>query len=550
VSSGSIGVLTELEAAAPAVGVRGTVVPGSLRPRARHGWVAAAIMVLAWSLWDMGVVRRATVNPGGWSQVGSFFGAATHPDLSSAFLRRVGSACLVSAAYAVLATVLSVVFGLVGGVLASETWSSRSVVAGERRRGLLWLAVRAVIGFVRGIHEGIWGIFFVIVLGINPLVAILAIALPYGAITAKVYAEMIDESAQGVYRALRAGGASRLRALTYGVLPATMPDLVSYGFYRLECSIRAGVILGMIGAGGIGFEISQANQAGSTGFRQLWTLLFALLAMSALVDLWSARLRRRGSARRLLGTVLGAVALSMVAWWYLHVHVATLWSSRAREQLRFVSANAWPPRLGRGGWPGLLRATRDTFQMSVVAIVFAAGLGLLTAVVAARGRTGRRAAFLGWLARGVLLLSRAIPAPVWALLFLFVLYPGSFPGAIALGMYTYGVLARLMAEVVENLDPRPSATLVAAGANRPAAFLYATLPTAGARLTAYSLYRWEVAIRETIVVGVFGGAGLGLLLQRGQVAFNYRAMLGVVIVLIVLTLLVDGCSTLVRRSLR
>jgi hypothetical protein len=107
-----------------------------------------------------------------------------------------------------------------------------------------------------------------------------------------------------------------------------------------------------------------------------------------------------------------------------------------------------------------------------------------------------------------------------------VLFPGPVPGAVALGIYNFGILGRLMAEVVENLDPAPGAALRALGASPASVFGYATLPLSVARFASYSLYRWEVAVRETVVVGVVGAGGLGRLLEQQRAAFNYRGIAG------------------------
>ncbi len=139
---------------------------------------------------------------------------------------------------------------------------------------------------------------------------------------------------------------------------------------------------------------------------------------------------------------------------------------------------------------------------------------------------------------------------MWALLVLFVMFPGPLPGAVALGIYNFGILGRLMAEVVENLDPAPGAALRALGARPASVFAYATLPLSVARFAAYSLYRWEVAVRETVVVGVVGAGGLGRLLEQQRAAFNYRGMLATVVALIAVSVLVDLVSAAARRSLR
>jgi len=518
---------------------------------------------VAWSLWSAGIGRRALVNPGGWTLVGRFWRAGLHPDLSGSFLRVTWRATLTTVAFAVLATALSVVIGFVGGILTSETWwrparpdRRRRVLRGGGRStgrsgsGLRpgWLVGRGLLGLPRGIHEAVWGLFLVNVLGRDPMVGILAIAIPFGAVTAKVYAEMIDESAGDPYDALRSAGIGRIAALAYAVFPQTLPDMVSYAFYRLECSIRSAVILGMIGAGGLGFELNLTFQ--SLRYREMWTLIYALVAISALADFWGATLRRRGTLGRVRRSMVGGVVLVVASYLYLAPDLGRLFSAQTRALLRDITGASWPPSLPVDGWAGLVRHSIDTVQMSLLAIAIASTLAVLAAFLAARGGGSPLRRLVAGAARLLLLVTRAIPPPVWALLVLFVLFPGPLPGAVALGIYNFGILGRLMAEVVENLDPHPGSALRYAGAGGVETFAYATLPLSVTRFTAYSLYRWEVSARETVVVGVVGAGGLGRLLEQQRAAFDYPGMLATVMALVVVSIAVDLVSASARRSLR
>lgn len=523
---------------------RRTARPG---PTWRRLWAVAAITAVGWSLWSAGVGRRPLVNPGGWTLVGRFWSAALTPELSPGFLGTTVRATLTTVAFAVLGTALAVAVGLVGGVLTSETWW-RQARPTRRRLRSGWLLGRASWGVPRGIHEAVWGLFLVNVLGRDPLVGVLAIAIPFGAITAKVYAELIDEAAREPFDALRAAGAGRLAALAYAVLPATLPDMVSYGFYRLECSLRSAVILGMIGAGGLGAELNLAFQGLS--YRRMWTLVYALVAVSAVADMWGSRLRRHATEGRVRLSIVAGVVLAVASWVHLRPDLGRLLGGPTRALLADLASDAWPPALPTDGWGGLARRALETVQMSLLAIALASTLAVVAAFVAARGgSTPVRRAVAG-VARLALLVTRAVPPPVWALLLLFVLFPGPLPGAAALGVYNFGILGRLMAEVVENLDPRPHEAVGALGAPSLAAFSYATVPLAGARFAAYALYRWEVAARETVVVGVVGAGGLGRLLEQQRSAFNYPGMLGTVLALVGVSIAVDVLSASARRSLR
>lgn len=568
-------------------------------------WAVLFGLALAWSLAEAGLFTGPLVNPGGWVQVRHFVEAALRPRLDGAFLGLVGHATLVTLAFAVCGTVLSLVIGTLGGVLSSETWW-RSLwparTAGGRRAGghrAPWVLVRAVLALPRAIHEIVWGLLFVAVLGLDPLVGILAIAIPFGAITAKVFSEILDESSHRPLDALLSAGAPPTKAFLYGLLPAAFPDLLSYAFYRFECSIRSAAVLGIIGAGGLGYQIFLSLQ--SLAYGEMWTFLLALVLLSGLTDLWSTLLRRHlGSSHRVRaglrrtrpspgglrdaevpgrpwtpvgprgGSLLvrGSVAMWLVllvfSFWYVDAGWSKLWAERTGSLVAQVLADALPPGLGGLSLAEFVDLSGRTLAMSILAIAVAGAGGLLLSFPAAhnfllpRGilnpgaRRGMSVAGTAAFAatRALLLFLRAVPAPIWALILLFVLFPGILPGALALGLYTLGVLGRLMAEVTENLDARPLRTLRAQGASGPGVFLYGVLPATAARNTAYLLYRWEVAIRATAMVGVVGAGGLGRLLAEQLSDFDYAAVTTTLLFYVVLTFLVDMVSALVRRDLR
>lgn len=522
----------------------------------RRWWLLLLLAALSWSLWDAGVGRDAVLNPGGWTVARRFLDGAAEPDLSGPYLAQVLTATLVTLAYATLGTALSVLLGLLGGLAVSRTWWRGR---GWRPRGgsAGWLTVRAGLALPRGIHEAVWGLLLVIVLGPDPLTGVLAIAIPYGAITAKVYADLLDEAPRAPYTALLGAGGSRLAGCVYGLLPHTAADMLSYALYRFDCAIRSAVILGIVGAGGLGLLLDSAFR--DLSYDRMWTSIYALLLVCGLGDLLSRRLRRRVAARSSRGdralvfaAVLGGGAV-VASWAYLGVDIASLWSQRARTEASYVAGAAWPPQLPAGGALALVEASVQTLQMSVVAMVTAGVAAIVLAPVAARARgepVGPVQRILGGVFRSVLLLARAVPPPVWALLLLFVMHPGLLPGALALAAYNLGVLGRLGAEVVEDLDPTPARAVRSHGAGRAAVFGYAVLPLAAPRFLAYALYRWEVAVRETVIVGLVGAGGLGYLLARQLAAFDWRGGAATIAALVLLTFLVDLVSSAVRQALR
>ena len=486
---------------------------------ARRRWAAAVGLAVILALWraDAG---PGSINDRGWPLVQEFAAAAVSPELSGEFLSIVLDSVAVTVAYAVAGTSLSVVIGLVGGVLTSETWWRRDPL--HRRGpgvGPGWWLARAVVAVPRGIHEAIWALFLLQILGRDPMVAVLAIGVPFGAITAKVVAEFIDDAARAPYDALRAAGAGRLSAMTYALAPLVGSDVTSYAFYRLECSLRSAVVLGMIGAGGIGFQLSLSFQ--TLRYGEIWTLVFTLVLLSAVVDRWSATIRTGSNPRWRRWSIAATVVATAASAWRLELRPQTLLSERTRTLAADVAAATWPPRLPDGGWSTLSAATVDTLVISIIAIAVASVLAWPVSLLAARGpgdRPGR--VVVGAIARLLLLVTRSVPPPVWALIVVFVVFPGPLAGGLALGAYTFGVLGRLDAEVIENADPAPARSLRVLGASRSAAFAYGTMPTVAPRVAALSLYRWEVAMRETVIVGLVGAGGLGRILSQQNAAFD------------------------------
>jgi phosphonate transport system permease protein len=501
-------------------------------------------------------------------------------------------------AFAVTGSFLSLILGLVGGVLASEVWWESLFPKRNTSHHLAafrapWLAVRSVLAVLRSIHEIIWGLFFVNVIGLDPLTAILAIAIPFGAVTAKVFSEILDETPRQPFIALQNSGVSPLKAFAYTLLPQAFLNGLSYSFYRFECSIRAAAVLGIIGAGGLGHEIFLSLQ--SLRYEQIWTLFLALFTLNGLADFWSVLLRRRlGSKtscgatacldvdvvkyashklrvsaqqldRVMRGSLLIVAFLVPFSFWYVSPDVGRLFSPRTWQHLTEVVRFSLPLNFGAfqvGEW---LELAAITIAMSLLATAAAGLFGLILAFPAANnfllpgglldsGGRGKLYQFTGILilivTRGLLLATRSIPPPIWALLMLFVLFPGILPGAVALGIYTVGILGWLMAQVTENLDGRPLAALKTQGASGGQVFAYGVLPSTMSRFISYLLYRWEETIRATVVIGLVGAGGLGRLLTEQLSAFDYRGVLTTLIVFISLIFLVDLISATVRRAYR
>ena len=245
------------------------------------------ILLVGAFAWSLSTVNwgGTLVHPGGGSIFLRFLQSLLAPDLSLSLLKLALIATWQTVAFSVAGMTLAVFLGFPLGVIASGVLT--------RSRGGRWmsrLGVRFFLAFIRSIHELVWAWLFVAAIGLSPMAAILALAIPYSGILGRIYAELLNDVAQEPLQALRASGASEGKVFLYGRLPMALPDMLGYTFYRWECAIRSAAIMGFIGIPGLGFQIQVYLQ--DLLFNQVWTFLFFMVALIALVDLWSSKVRQ------------------------------------------------------------------------------------------------------------------------------------------------------------------------------------------------------------------------------------------------------------------
>jgi phosphonate transport system permease protein len=153
------------------------------------------------------------------------------------------------------------------------------------------------------------------------------------------------------------------------------------------------------------------------------------------------------------------------------------------------------------------------------------------------------------IARAIANTFRTVPYFVWAVLFVYMIGLGTFPGALAITLHTGGVFARLFSTALDNVPPEPLAVLRAAGARRWHVLLFGMLPAVRPALVSYTLYRWEVNIRESAVLGLVGAGGIGYWLQFSMGTFDRHAVFTYLLAAMALVLAVDWLSARLRKAL-
>ena len=489
---------------------------------------------------------------GGLDLLGQFALAAFTPSLDPLVLRSALTGLATTVGMALLGWAASLVLGLLLGLASSRTlWRSCW--------GQLWPAglIRRLLAIPRAIHELLWGLLLLQLVGLQPVVAVVAIAIPFGALVARVVADLLDGLDTGRLEALRLAGAPAPAALLTALGPPLLPGLLSYGGYRLECALRSATLLGVFGLGGLGTDLKLTLQ--SLEFHELWTGLWLLLAVMLALETGLGRLRRRwlmprrlglsraGGGRAGVGVRAREMVLAVAALLPLSIGVGWALGVDPRALL------AWQPLQGVGGsgwidggqllalpWPALIGGT---LALTLLAAVLAVGLPPLQLLVSAPWPPARVLVRLSWA------LARLWPPPLTALLLLLLLQPGVVTAALAMGLHNAGILGRLLAEALADGSPANEQALASGGVGPRLALLYGRYPAIVRPYLAYGAYRADVLLRETVVVGLVGATGLGSQLLESLSSFAWDQLLALVAVYALLTLLGEELSDRVRRRL-
>jgi len=433
---------------------------------------------------------------------------------------------------------------------------------------------------MRAVPDLLWALFFVAAVGLGPLAGTLALTIAYGGVLGRVYADVFEHVNVQTLEALQSTGATRLQIFLRGIWPQALPHLLAYSLYSFECCLRAAAVLGFVGAGGIGYEISVSMKLFEYG--QVLTLLLVFIALLAATDAISRSLRKSinnqsnhapglaGRRNALLGPLNGASGHFLAVALFLFLLAAcfslagftsgVFANSGLVGRLAGFVRHMLPPDFSWAFLSGLGTALLQTIAISVmgtmVGIVLAAVLALPATSTLAFLPTDSPGSvlfferslrwLLFWSARLVLNVLRSIPELVWVLICILAVGIGPFAGTIALGLHTAGVLGKLYAETMEEVPMRPLEALRALGARPLQLLLWAIWPQARPLLSSYTVLRWEMNLRASTILGLVGGGGLGQAIYNNVQLGFYPRLSTLILVVYALVLTSDWIGERLR----
>ena len=244
--------------------------------------LAAAAAAFAWSAHDLHLSIGELVKGLPW--IADFVSRMVPPNWG--FMQRLVRPVFETVQLAVWGTLLAILLALPLCFFAARNLTPSL---------LAFHAARQVFNVARGINEIIFALIFVAAVGLGPFAGVLALSVHGAGMLGKFFAEAIEEADPGPVEALRATGARPLQVIVFAVLPQALPAWIAATLYRIEVNLRAATILGMVGAGGIGFELYSSMKLFQ--YQDTATCVIVILAMVMSADYISSRLRARILAR-------------------------------------------------------------------------------------------------------------------------------------------------------------------------------------------------------------------------------------------------------------
>lgn len=427
--------------------------------------------------------------------------------------------------------------GLATALLRTVAFAFVGVAAGSASGFLLalvyrFLPVRLFCNFIRAIHELFWALIFLQFFGFHPLTGVLAIAIPYAGIFAKVYSEILDE-ADDTPRRLLPPGTGVVSAFLYARIPDAWHQIRTYTAYRLECGLRSSAILGFVGLPTLGFYLETSFSQGMYSDAGAMLILFYVLI--ATIPLW---VRPR---------LLPVYVLS--APFFLGEGFPIVWGNVAR----FFTEDIVPEPLRSGdGLSGLWAWASDlainealpgiwnTVILTQMALVATGLLALLTFPLISRHFGSPKRRLLGHVG---LVIARSTPEYVLAYILLQLLGPSMLPAVIALALHNGGIIGHLIGRQTNNLTLRPDAPI---GVNR---YSWELVPRVYRSFLAFLFYRWEIIMRETAILGVLGIYTLGFYVDSAIQNIHFDRALILILITALLNIGIDTLGRYIRRRL-
>ncbi len=259
---------------------------------------------------------------------------------------------------------------------------------------------------------------------------------------------------------------------------------------------------------------------------------------------WALRNRRQQLLR--WAAWFGGTAVFVYCWQFISDATTWFFVWDAPRIAGDILGRAMPPR-----WSyidQLWLPLWDTLNIATLGTVIALIMAVPVAFMAARNTTPHKVLFR-WPALLIIVSSRSINSLIWALLLVAIIGPGVLAGTIAIALRSIGFCAKLLYEAIEEIDPRQVEAITATGASRWQVMTYAIVPQIMPSFAGISVFRWDINIRESTVLGLVGAGGIGLQMQASLNILAWPQVALILIIIFIAVLISEWVSAKVRGAI-
>lgn len=261
----------------------------------------------------------------------------------------------------------------------------------------------------------------------------------------------------------------------------------------------------------------------------------------------AARSWRRFDRRRRIGRfvgVLAALSVFVASWRFLDMGITNV--ETVPREIRDLLTRMYPPDVAYA--PEIVEPLVETLHIAALGTLGALAIAVPVALLAAENTTPNAVTY--WLGKLVVTVSRSVNTIVWALIFVVVFGSGPLAGAVAIAFRSVGFLGKLLGEEIEEIDFGQVEAVRAAGASSTQVLLYGIAPQVKPALVGLSVYRWDINVRDSTILGFVGAGGIGVQLFRAVNAFAWQSVSMILIVILGVVLASEALSASARRMTR
>ncbi|ONG51764.1 phosphonate ABC transporter, permease protein PhnE [Pseudoroseomonas deserti] len=251
-------------------------------------------------------------------------------------------------------------------------------------------------------------------------------------------------------------------------------------------------------------------------------------------------------AQRISRWLVWLVCAAAVLWAVRSIDIIPEFLEDAPEQMADLLVRMWPPDIAHY-YPAVHEALIETLHIATLGTVFCFTLAVPLALLAARNICTIRP--LNTLAQLGLVASRSVNSLVWALLFVAIFGPGAAAGVFAIAFRSVGFVGKLLSEALEETSHGPREALRASGASWGAEMLKGVWPQVQPAFWGIALFRWDINVRESAVLGLVGAGGIGLVLDDAINFFQWERVATVLLAILAVVLLAELVVTRIRARL-